>query len=132
MSDTYARVDFISVLNGKVIALEVDENQHDGYAVACEVARMVKLVEAWLLEGNSLPIRFIRYNPHVYRVDGTTTRTPKKTREARLLEAIREASEADGDGMQVRYMYYDVVSGRPEITSDPAFTIGDCCSEAIY
>ena len=93
--------------------MEVDEYQHESYGVACDVSRMVKLVEAWLLEGNTLPVRFIRYNPHAYKVDGKTSRVPKKVREARLLEAIREAAEADGEGMQIRYMYYDVESGQP-------------------
>jgi hypothetical protein len=131
IQETFARVDFIIILNGKVIVLEVDEYQHDGYGVACDVARMVKLFEVWLLEGNTLPVRFIRYNPHVFRVDGKRQKVKKAVREARLLEAIQEASEADRDGMQVRYMYYDVVSGRPAIMQDPAFTIGDCCIEAI-
>jgi hypothetical protein len=131
IQETFARVDFIIIINGKVIVLEVDEYQHDGYGVACDVARMVKLFEAWLLEGNTLPVRFIRYNPHVFRIDGKRQNVKKAVRAARLLKAIQEASEADGDGMQVRYMYYDVVSGRPAIMQDPTFTIGDCCIEAI-
>lgn len=118
-----ARVDFIIVQNGKVIALEVDEYQHETYGVACDVSRMVKLFDAWLLEGNTLPVRFLRYNPHAYQVDGKKVVVAKKVREARLLEAIKEAAEADGDGMHVRYMYYDAISGRPSITQDPAFSI---------
>ena len=128
---TYARTDFIIIEGGKVIVLEVDEDQHQWYAVACEVSRMAKLFEAWLLEGNALPVYFIRYNPNAFRVDGKKAKVAKKLREARLLEAIQEAAESEGDGMRVRYMYYDVVSGKPAIMQDPAFTIDDCCVEAI-
>lgn len=123
---TFARVDFIIVLNGKVIALEVDEYQHEGYGVACDVARMVKLYEAWLLDGNTLPVRFIRYNPHAFRVDGKEQKITKAVREARLLDAIQVAANDNRDGMQVHYMYYDVVLGQLAIVQDPAFTIGDC------
>ncbi|GAQ90268.1 hypothetical protein KFL_006200080 [Klebsormidium nitens] len=121
--DTFARVDFIIILNGKVIVLEVDEYQHDGYGVACDVSRMIKLYGAWLLEGNTLPVRFLRYNPHLFRVDGKQKKLKRVVREDRLLRAIREASEAEGDGMRVWYLYYDVVAGKPAIMQDPAFTI---------
>lgn len=124
--ETFARIDFIILVNGKVIALEVDEYQHNGYGVACEVSRMVKLLEAWLLEGNTLPVRFIRYNPHAFQIDGKEQKVTRAVREARLLEVIQEAAGADGDGMQVRYMYYDEVSGQPAIMQDPAFAIDDC------
>ncbi|GAQ93660.1 Zinc finger-containing protein [Klebsormidium nitens] len=132
LQGTFARADFVIIQNGKVVVLEVDEYQHESYGVACDVARMAKIYEAWLLEGNGLPVRFLRYNPNAYHVDGKKQKVKRAAREERLLEAIREASEADGDGMQVRYMYYDVVSGKPAIMQDPAFTISDCCVEAIY
>jgi hypothetical protein len=48
-----------------------------------------------------------------------------------LLGAIQEASEADGDGMRVWYLYYDVVAGEPTIMQDPAFTIGDCVQALV-
>lgn len=129
---TFARTDFMIVEGGKVIVLEVDEHQHEWYAVACEVSRMAKLFEAWLLEGNGLPVYFLRYNPNAYQVDGKKARVPKKVREERLLGAIQEAIESEGDGMRVRYMYYDIVSGKPAIMQDPAFTIEDCCVEAVF
>ena len=97
-----------------------------------DVSRMVKLFEAWLLEGNSLPVYFIRYNPHAYQVDGKKQILMKKVREARLLEAIKEAADDAFEGMRVRYMYYDVESGRPAIMQDPAFSIADCCVDAIF
>lgn len=128
---TFARTDFIILQNGKVIVLEVDEHQHEWYGVACDVSRMAKIFEAWLLEGNALPVYFIRYNPHAFEVDGIQAKVAKKVREERLLGAIQEAADFEGDGMRVRYMYYDVVSGRPAIMQDPAFTIEDCCIEAI-
>ena len=128
---TFARTDFLILLQGKVIVVEVDENQHEGYGVACDISRMLRIYEAWIVEGNQLPVSIIRYNPHPFRVDGKEKRVTKKAREARLVEAIKEAGEGKADGLQIRYMYYDMDGGRPKIMEDPSFTIGDCCVEAI-
>ncbi|GAQ91764.1 hypothetical protein KFL_008480050 [Klebsormidium nitens] len=131
LQGTFARPDFIILMGGKVIVVEVDEFQHEAYGVACEVSRMLRIYEAWMLEGNGLPVHFIRYNPDPYQVDGTRKRVLRRAREARLLEAIHEASMSTRDGLQLRYMYYDIEDGQPVIVQDPAFTIGDCCVEAI-
>lgn len=128
---TFARADFVVLLGGKVIVLEVDEHQHQGYGVSCDVARMANLYEAWALEGNMLPVRIIRYNPHAFQVDGKAAKVKRSVREARLLEAVRDASKRPGDGLQIQYMYFDMDGKQPVVLQDPAFTLADCCVDAI-
>ena len=50
-----------------VIFLEIDEKQHEDRMLSCEVSRMAKILEILTLQGNTLPIRFIRYNPHSFK-----------------------------------------------------------------
>jgi len=108
---------------GKIIGivfLEVDEDQHSWYEVSCELRRMTDTQRSLVLEGNTLPIMFIRYNPHGYKVDGVVRKNMwKKHREERLVEFIRTLTFTQPFG--VTYMYYDTVEGKPAIFSDPAF-----------
>jgi hypothetical protein len=130
---THARPDFIIIINGRVIIVEVDEDQHKTYAYGCDVARMANICEAWILDGNTLPVRIIRYNPHAFRVDGRLAKVKKVDREARLLEAVKDAAERDGDGLQVQYMYYDMEDGVPVVYKDESFEpIRECCVEPIF
>jgi hypothetical protein len=130
---TFARMDFIIIVNGRVIIVEVDEDQHRTYDIGCDVARMTNVFEAWVLDGNTLPVRIIRYNPHAFRVDGQLVNLSKKDREVRLLEAVKDAVERDGDGMQVQYMYYDMEGGVPVVYKEESFEpIRECCVEPIF
>ncbi|GAQ92195.1 hypothetical protein KFL_009420060 [Klebsormidium nitens] len=131
LGGSFARIDFILDHKGKIIVIEVDEYQHEGYGVACDVARMLQIYEAWAIEGNSLPVHIIRYNPHAFQIDGKRAAVTRKIREARLLEAIDEAAEMESEGLYVQYMYYDLKDGKPTIMEDEAFTITDCCLDAI-
>lgn len=111
-SGSFARIDFVLDLNGHIIMLEVDEDQHCGYDPSCEAARMAKITESLALEGNMLPITFLRYNPHTFSVAGVPTRIPKRQREARLLELIKSSRSPlyHGLPMSILYMYYDSTS----------------------
>ena len=52
-----------------VIFLEVDEDQHKGCPISCDVSRMSNIVESLLTNVNTIPIHFIRYNPHSYKIN---------------------------------------------------------------
>jgi hypothetical protein len=69
---SYARVDFVLLSGGQVTFLEVDEGQHKfgDFSVSCDMARMGRIVESLAIEGNTLPVLFVRYNPDAYRVAG--------------------------------------------------------------
>ena len=53
-----------------VIFLEVDEHQHKTHLISCELRRMMDVHQSLVMEGNTLPIAFLRYNPNSHKVDG--------------------------------------------------------------
>lgn len=127
---TNARTDFLIIKDGGIIVLEVDEDQHSSYPIECDVGRMCKIFESWLVEGNTLPVKFIRYSPHAFKVDGKTKTTYKKDREARLVKEIQETEFEGSEYMQVQYMYYDSENNRNVIWDDEAFVqsgLEECC-----
>ena len=126
-------LEWISLIqDGKVVVIEIDEDHNFGYGVSCDVARKCKLYEAWCLEGNSLPVRIIRYNPDAFKVDGKTKRTTKAKREELLLQAISDATKRDGEGLQIQYMFYDIQDGQPVILADEGFTLAECVISSIF
>ncbi len=80
----FARVDFVIMIDSTVVMLEVDEGQHrfGDYSVGCDMGRMARITESLTVEGNTLPIVFVRYNPHEFKIDGHTERIPRRAREA--------------------------------------------------
>ena len=129
--DTFARVDFVLVRNAKLIILEIDEHQHQEYSVCCDVARVCKIYEALLLDGNSLPVYVIRYNPHDFRINGQTAFVGVKEREKKLINTLLSVDSMVWSGMRCQYLYYDVQDEELVISRDEAFTIKDLCLPTI-
>jgi len=102
------------------IFLEVDDEH---YSVSCELRRMVDVHRTLALEGNTLPLAFVRYNPDAHRSDGTPVRVLKKDREAKLVETLNSWTFDRPFG--VYYMYYDKIDDEPavfdDIEYDPSF-----------
>ncbi len=133
----FARVDFVIELKGCLVFLEVDEHQHESYTVACDVARMARIVESLCVGGNTVPILFLRYNPDAFTVDGKSgscalgkAACRTAAREKHLVDVLKQGTaehasmgKLDGDAMvAVRYMYFDQDStGRPCIMDSPEF-----------
>jgi hypothetical protein len=111
MGETWARCDFVIDVKGGILVLEVDEFQHElaNYSISCELRRMTQIVEAFMLGGLALPVFFIRFNPDAFTVDGQNKRVPIVTRLNRLVTHIRELDLTNAPGLQVLYMYYDIV-----------------------
>ncbi len=107
LDSTFARVDFVIDIKGGIIFLEVDEGQHEHYGVACDIKRMLDIHGALDCEGNSLPLLFIRYNPHAFSVDGVTSKVSSKDRQDRLVGIIRDWVAPVPGSLQIQYMYYD-------------------------
>ncbi len=130
---TWARTDFIVVHQGGVLIIEVDEYQHEGYGVVCDVARMGELFQAFLIDGNTLPVAIIRYNPHAFTIDGCARKVLKKDRERRLAEVIKGWQFSSSGSLQVQYMYYDTEGGDLTIWKDPLYpdTMKQCCLPCI-
>jgi hypothetical protein len=111
----FARIDFVLTLRTAVVFLEVDEGQHKSGmgAAGCDTPRMMAISRALALEGNTLPIIQVRYNPDAFRVDGKQVKLTKTKRETRLIElltsedSVLRAQETLDRPLSVLYMYFD-------------------------
>ncbi len=109
----YARIDFLLILHGIVCLLEVDENQHKDYMQMCELTRVSQVYEMFTMNGNTMPVLFIRYNPDEYKVNNKKKIFNKKDREQRLIEYLEKDIKEMVDRKTIKplsmtYMYYDV------------------------
>ena len=141
MGSTFARIDFLIVKDGVAIFLEIDENQHKfgGYSVACDMKRMANIYESLVFDDNTLPLYFIRYNPHAYRVGGELQKTKTVFRQQYLVDVINSINSTTVKRMNILYMYFDcdtLVDGsiRLSVHTDPEYndTMKKCCLHPVY
>lgn len=104
----YARIDFVLNVNGGIIFLEIDENQHrfGEYSVLCDMSRMSRVMESLAIEGNTLPILWIRYNPDIFYIDSGKVKIDDIQKQTMLLHQIINWRPIQP--MEIQYMYYDV------------------------
>jgi len=110
---TCAYLDFVIVASWGVVVLEVDEQQHSGYPVACDVRRDFDIYASVAL-GSGQKLAILRYNPDDFRVDGKSARVTTKERQRRLVEVLRAwALEDPAPNLPFArfFMYYDGLSG---------------------
>ena len=138
LTAAYARIDFVIDLHGHVVLLEIDEGQHKfGYgSAACDMKRMATVVESLAVGGNTLPVMFIRYNPHAYTVDGASRARLRRERETVIVRALQDEAHAMWQSrrpLSVQYMYYDSLEGQAEVTyaDDYNAEVRACCLPAI-
>lgn len=105
--DTFAKVDFLVLRDGFLLLIEVDEHQHGYMDAGCDATRMAKIVESLALDGNSLPVCFVRFNPHAFRINGGIQTQTKPTRLAKLVKFCKEGS-VPVQPMSIQYMFFDV------------------------
>ena len=82
INNSNSRIDFVLEHRDQqgtfgLIFLEVDEHQHRWNMISCEVSCMSKIIESLRLDGNMLPIQFIRYNPNTFTVNGMKMKLQK-------------------------------------------------------
>ena len=97
----------------------MDEHQHESYALSCEISRMAKILEILTLQGNTLPIQFIRYNPHTFKKDNETYRIKQKQRHATLIDTIFTTTFLNH--FSVKYLFYTSYNNVPVVLNDPEF-----------
>jgi hypothetical protein len=115
----FSRIDFVIEVEKCIIFLECDEHQHEGYPISCDVRRMMDVVSSLTIEGNTLPIHWIRFNPDSFKIDNVIQHVKKKDRYIELVKYIKSLNETDRKSLiSVKYMYYDRHSEgtRPTIT----------------
>jgi hypothetical protein len=119
---SFSRLDFLlPYWKGGHVIIEVDEDQHSHISQLCETVRMNNVMTSWVIDGNSVPVAWIRYNPHAYRVDGVLAKMPTKERHSQLMELLNEISFENSKGVRVFYMFYDTENGTPVVLSDPDY-----------
>lgn len=118
----YFRVDFLLVENGNVVIVEIDEHQHYSYPVSCDSVRPWKIAESLTLDGNTLPVLIIRWNPDAFTYDGAKMKVLMKDRYNALIETINNfVDRTDNKPLSLTYMYYDKVDNELSITLSPEF-----------
>jgi hypothetical protein len=117
--DTCCRIDFNIIYNDVVFFLEVDEYQHDWYSQQCETRRMYSVFQSLSVEGNTLPIVFIRYNPDRYKVKSENVKICKQIRMKNILDFITTFKTTSL--FSIKYMYYDLQDDKLDILTNPEY-----------
>ena len=104
-----SRPDFTFVTETSAIVLEYDEYQHEREDPRCELVRMANIFFSY----RGLPVTFIRYNPDAFKVGCMTLVTKRETREAALLEILKEAltNTKSSNSIVVHYVCYNKPAG---------------------
>ncbi len=116
MSSTFCRIDFLIIFNGIIFFVELDEYQHVHYEISCDVKRMNNVYESLLIEGNTLPIVFIRLNPDKFTINGEIQKVGIKTRYRMTLDFIKAYKTSDP--FQVKYFFYNETNSIIDICRD--------------
>lgn len=117
--------------------VKADRRQHTfGYGpVSCDMRRMARVMESLMIEGQTMPIVFVRYNPNAYSVDGARVKTPKRDREASLVSMLSSPKSVifTGQPLVIQYMYYDVSNATLDVLKDHEYhaDFAACCLQAI-
>lgn len=103
----WACIDFVLYRKDYTVLLEVDENQHKyGYTVSCDMKRMNHILTTIRCEGNTLPVLFLRYNPHTFKINYKTQKITQKERQNCLLKFLNNY-KPEREGLEIKYFYYD-------------------------
>jgi hypothetical protein len=91
------------------IMIEVDENCHRHYR--CEEQRMHNIINALAVQGNTMPVLFVRYNPDRYMVDGVRGNKSREERMRSLEQQLKDVvlDDIHAGCVGVLYMFYDAV-----------------------
>jgi hypothetical protein len=115
----FARVDFTIYREWGTDILEVDEDQHSHYPTGCDAARMLNIFAEVMKRGDRAgKIRFIRFNPDPYRVDGEKQKTSQRDRHTALMRVLESVPEQQ---FSVVYLFYDRTGPLPDVCLDPEF-----------
>jgi uncharacterized Zn-finger protein len=116
---TLARVDFVIYREWGTILLEVDEHQHEHYAVTCEAARMLNVFGEQMKQDRAGKFHFIRFNPDAYSESGVAQKALLRNRFATLLQTIGQEPEKQ---YSVTYLFYTRTDcPLPDVCLDPEF-----------
>ena len=112
----HARVDFTIYKDWGTDIIECDEEQHGHYTIGCDAGRMLNVFAEILKRGDRAgKLRFIRYNPDAYKVDGVKQKTLQRDRQAALLKVLNSPPDQQ---FSVSYLFYDRTGPLPDVCVD--------------
>ena len=124
----FAYVDFVVTSpDGRVVFLEVDEDQHDGYPILCEVARMNNVTSSIALAGIQMNVFWMRFNPDAVFTVGVDPRAVKPgDRRREVVRFIDNLKSSPTDPpLQIGYACYNQKSnGWPRVCDDGEYDEG--------
>ena len=111
-----AFLDFVVSKPWGAVVIECDEEAHRAYDPSCDPRRDFDVAAAVTL-GSGHKLRFVRYNPDAFKVDGVTCRVSKPERVRRLLEVLGRPEPAAH--LERLFLFYDHESGAtlPEVAA---------------
>ena len=128
MGGTYCRVDFLLQMHTHtrqqfIVCLENDEGAHKDRPTSCEIKRMMDVSTACMLEGNSIPIVWIRFNCDTFCIDDTIQKVNMNDRYKHLQRLIQTLeSTTSFNPLTVYYMFYDYsITHGLDILVDPDY-----------
>jgi hypothetical protein len=97
--------DFLYDMGAWALIVENDEHQHAQEDGRCELVRVQDIANAL----GCVPTFFIRYNPHAFKVAGTTRTTGIKERTNLLLHHIQNvlATPPTDNHVTIQYLFYN-------------------------
>jgi hypothetical protein len=114
-----ARVDFTIYREWGTDIVECDEEQHSHYPTGCDAARMLNVFAEIMKRGDRAgKVRFIRFNPDAYNLDGEKQKTTQHDRHAALLRVLKTPPEQQ---FSVTYLCYDRTGPLPDVCLDPEY-----------
>ena len=102
---------------GLTVILEVDEDQHVHYMVACDARRMMDVTTALMCSTTATPhLLWVRFNPDAFAIDGVKQRVKL----ADKLQALHHLIATYQPTMPVAvcYLFYDMLDGEPVVCAD--------------
>jgi hypothetical protein len=120
----FAYVDFVvNAPDGRLVFLEVDEQQHAHMPQLCESTRMWNICQSIALAelGGDLNVFWLRVNPNSgFRGGGRKLRTTREQRFAEVLRFLDNLKSSPSDPrMQIGYAFYDCEpNGAPLVLQD--------------
>ena len=102
----FARIDYVIHRPDiqTIFLLETDENEHDWYNVSCETRRMVDVYSSVFMANRVENVVWVRYNPHVFRIDDIKQKVATKDRQTKLIDLL--TTYIPTKPMEILYMYY--------------------------
>ncbi len=99
--------------------VECDEDQHGHYPIGCDAGRMLNIFAEVMKRGDRAgKIRFIRFNPDAYKLDGEKQKTLQCDRHAALLQVLNTEPEQQ---FSVVYLFFDRTGSLPDVCLDPEY-----------